>query len=230
MYLLRKTLIILIASLSCLSSICQEVEYKMELGGMLGGCFYMGDANISRPFKDMRLGGAIIARQIFNPHMAIKYDFAIGRIAGNTADLKNKYPKGENTGFKRTLFDIGAQFEYNFLGYGAGEGYKRTKRITPYILAGAGFTFAPSPAMATMNFPVGIGVKYKIMKRLNLGFEWTMRFSLSDKLDVDKKEGLQLNDPYNIKSRGIKNKDSYSFFMLTLTYDLLPRLANCNNL
>lgn len=230
MSFLKKTLNIIIVLISVLPAAGQELEYKMELGGMLGGTFYMGDANISRPFKDMRFGGGIIARQILNPHMAIKYDFAVGGIAGNTADFKNRFPKGQDIKFRRTLFDLGAQFEYNFLGYGTGQGYKRTKRVTPYILAGAGFTFAPSPAMATMNFPVGIGVKYKIMKRLNIGFEWSIRFSLSDKLDVAKGEGLKLDDPYNIKSRGIKNKDSYSFFMLSLTYDLLPRLANCNNL
>lgn len=232
MSIVRKTLISMVFALTGILLPAQELEYKMELGGMLGGSFYMGDANYTRPFKDMRFGGGIVARQIFNPHMAIKYDFAVAGIAGNTSETSNKYPQGQNVAFKRTLFDIGAQFEYNFLGYGTGKGYKRTKRITPYILAGAGFTFAPAPAkaLATLNFPVGIGVKYKIKERLNLGLEWTMRFSMSDRLDVSNNEGLQLSDPFNIESRGIKNKDSYSFFMLTLTYDLLPKLRNCNNL
>ena len=233
MSIAKKTLILIFFTLTgLLSAKCQELEYKMELGGMLGGSFYMGDANYSKPFKDLNFGGGVVARQIFNPHMAVKYNFAVAGISGSTADIKNKFPGGQNVDFKRTLFAIGAQFEYNFLPYGTGQGYKRTKRITPYILAGAGFTFAPAPAkaLATMHFPIGLGVKYKIMKRLNLGLEWTMRFSMSDRLDVTNKEGMQLSDPYNIKSRGIKNKDSYSFIMLTLTYDLLPRLRNCNNL
>lgn len=233
MSIIRKTLILTILTLAgILSAVSQELEYKLELGGMLGGSFYMGDANYTKPFKDLNFGGGAVARQILNPYMAVKYNFAIAGISGSTADIKNKFPEGRNVDFKRTLFDLGAQFEYNFLPYGTGKGYKRTKRITPYILAGAGFTFAPAPAkaLATINFPIGLGVKYKIMERLNLGLEWTMRFSMSDKLDVSNKEGLQLSDPYNIKSRGIKNLDSYSFIMFTLTYDLLPRLRNCNNL
>lgn len=232
MNVIKRTLVCLLFAVIAFGAFAQEVEYKMEIGGMLGGSFYMGDANYTRPFKGMRPAGAVIARQIFNPHMAVKYDFAVAGISGSTADFKNKFPAGQDVKFKRTLFDIGAQFEYNFLSYGTGKGFKNTRRITPYILGGVGLTFAPAPADAvvTLNFPVGMGVKYKLAERLNLGFEWTMRFSMSDRLDVSNKNGLQLNDPYNIKSRGIKNKDSYSFIMVSLTYDLLPRLQNCNNL
>ena len=94
-----------------------------------------------------------------------------------------------------------------------------------------GFTFAPAPAegVFTVNFPIGGGVKYKIAHRINIGCEFTMRFSLSDKLDVTNKEGLQLNDPYRIKSQGWKNKDSYSYTVFFVTYDLFSRCKECNN-
>ena len=86
----------------------------------------------------------------------------------------------------------------------------------------------PEKGVFTVNFPIGLGVKYKITRRLNLGCEFTMRFSMSDKLDVTNKEGLQLNDPYQIKGKGMKNKDSYSFTMWFLTYDLFPKCKECN--
>ena len=91
--------------------------------------------------------------------------------------------------------------------------------------------FAPAPAegVFTVNFPIGVGVKYKIAHRINIGCEFTMRFSLSDKLDVSNKEGLQLNDPYRIKSQGWKNKDSYSYTVFFVTYDLFSRCKECNN-
>ena len=210
----------------------QEGEYKMEIGGMLGGSFYMGDANWSRPFKDMRLAGGVGARQIVNPHLAVKYDFAVAGIAGDTRDFAGKYPNGGQASFKRTVFDLGAQFEYNFLAYGMGAAYMGTKRVTPYILGGVGLTFAPAPADFTgaLNFPLGIGLKWKAARRLNVGLEFTMRFSMTDKLDVTNNEGLRLNDPYNIKSRGIKNKDTYAFMTLFITYDVFPRCKNCNRL
>ena len=74
----------------------------------------------------------------------------------------------------------------------------------------------------TANIPLGLGLKYKIGERLNLGIEWAMHFSLSDKLD-----GVE--DPYGVKSTGIfKNTDCYSALMLSLTYSFSPKCANCN--
>ena len=197
-------------------------EYKMEMGGALGGSFYMGDANYSTPFKDMGVAGGFIARFLLNQRMAIKTNLIAGRIAGDTRDFNNKYPDMQDASFKRAIFDLGAQFEYNFLPYGTGKGFNGGKRFTPYILGGMGFTYAPPPANSvfTVNFPIGIGVKYKLKERLNIGCEFTMRFSMSDKLDVTNKNGLQLSDPYQIKGKGLKNKDSYSFTVLYLTYDL----------
>ena len=90
----------------------------MELGGGLGGSFYMGDANYTTPFKNIGVAGGFMARFIMNPRMSIKTNLMAGRISGNTKNFKNKYPDNGEVGFKRTLFDLGAQFEYNFLAYG----------------------------------------------------------------------------------------------------------------
>ena len=72
-------------------------------------------------------------------------------------------------------------------------------------------------------------MKYKIAERINMGAEWTMRFTTSDKLDVTSKEGLQLNDPYGVKSKGLKNRDSYSWLVLYVSYDMFPKYRKCNN-
>lgn len=209
----------------------QNVEYRMEIGGALGGSFYMGDANYTRLFNRTGFAGGFIGRYHLNPHMAIKANLLMGKIAGNTADQPNKYPKDLQSEFSRTIYDLGVQFEYNFFGFGAGESYKGNKRLTPYLLAGLGLTHAPKPArsLITMNIPLGIGLKYKLTNRLNAGAEFTMRFSLSDELDVTHEKGLQLNDPYLVKGKGFKNKDSYSFLMLFLTYNISPKYRECNN-
>jgi len=233
MTFINKTLIIFVLLIFSILKISaqDDLEYKMELGGMLGGSFYMGDANYSTPFKNMGFTGGAVARYIFNPRMSVKGNFVFGRISGNTEEQKNIYPENQNASFKRNIFDLGAQFEYNFFAYGNGKGYRGNKRFTPYILGGLGFTFAPSPAKGvfTLNIPIGAGVKYKFAERWNIGCEFTMRFSLSDNLDVTNKEGMQLNDPYNIKSGFLKNKDSYSFTMIFITYDLFPKYRKCNN-
>lgn len=206
-------------------------EYTWEIGGALGGSFYMGDANSSALYKNTGVAGGFVARYLLNPRMAIKGNLIAGRISGNTEDIDNVYPRGEQVAFKRTVLDLGAQFEYNFWGYGEGNNYRGDRRFTPYILGGLGFTFAPKPAknVFTMNIPLGMGVKYKVASRINIGCEFTMRFSLSDKLDVTQRDGLQLNDPYQIKGKGWKNKDSYSYTVFFVTYDLFPKCKDCNN-
>lgn len=230
---LGKTLVFLLSFLAvgCTAVRAQDFEYKMELGGMAGGCFYLGDANYSRFYKNTGFLGGVIARYNLNPRMVVKGDLAVGHISGDTSWDDNKFPGGRETTFSRNLYDLGAQFEYNFFAYGIGETYKGMRRLTPYILAGMGFTFAPKPVdnVFTLNFPFGAGIKYKFAKRWNMGVEFTMRFSVSDKLDVTEKGDLQLDDPYGIKSSGLKNKDSYSFTMFYITYDFFPKLRKCNN-
>ena len=222
--------VILLLGTVCMAS-AQELEYNMELGGMAGGSFYMGDANYTIPLKNMALAGGLLARYNINPRMAVKGDLAVGRIKGTTEGQANQYPGGVHATFSRNVYELGAQFEYSFFAYGTGAGYKDSRRLAPYILAGVGLTYAPKPAnhVVAMNLPVGIGVKYKLAERLNVGAEWTMRFTTSDRLDVTHATGLQLDDPYGIESGLLKNRDSYSWLMLYVSYDMFPKYRKCNN-
>jgi hypothetical protein len=171
-----------------------------------------------------------MVRFILNQRMAIKANLTAASIAGSTAGSKGSYPNGGEAKFRRSLIDLGAQYEYNFLAYGTGYGYNGGHRLTPYIAAGVGLTYAlPAAGVLTMNIPLGVGLKYKIGRRLNAGCEVTMRLSMSDKLDATgHNSGLQLNDPYGIKSKGLKNKDSYAFAMVFVTYDLFAKCKECN--
>lgn len=229
-YILRRIVAFLLLLPSVYMVFAQELEYKMELGAMAGGCFYMGDANFSVPLKNTAMAGGIMARYNFNPRMVVKGDLAVGKLHGSTEGNKNQFPNGHTT-FSRTVFELGGQFEYNFFAYGSGAGYKDSHRLTPYVLAGAGITYAPKPKehIFALNIPVGLGIKYKLVDRVNVGAEWTMRFTTSDKFDVTNLEGAILDDPYQITSKGIKNKDSYSMLIAYISYDLFPKYRKCNN-
>lgn len=207
-----------------------ELEYRYELGAMVGGSSYYGDANYNSLWDNMNIMGGIVGRYNINPRMAVKANLAVARISGSTSGSDNRFPGGD-VDFSRTIYDLGAQFECHFFAYGDGSGYKKTHRLVPYIFAGVGMTFAPKPAdnVFTPNIPLGIGVKYKIAPRLNLGCELSFRFTFSDKLDVTRETAPILDDPYGINSNGLKNKDSYSYLSISLTYDLSPKYRRCNN-
>jgi hypothetical protein len=206
------------------------LEYRCELGVMGGMSSYYGDANYHVPFKNINAMGGVVWRYNINPRMAVKSDFAVAGISGSTADYENRYPGGD-VEFTRAVYELGAQFEYNFLAYGDGVGYKKTRRLAPYIFAGLGITYAPKPEQHVIaaNVPVGMGVKWKVVQRLNVGCELSYRFTFSDNLDVTHKGGTTLDDPYGINSGIMKNKDGYSFLSLFVTYDLSPKYRKCNN-
>lgn len=216
----------------------QDLEYQMELGGALGLSSYLGDIS-SSPFSHLGAMGGVVARRNFNPRMALKGNLLLAHISGQSDGYyiptdANSSASGAglpaSVTFGRNLLDLGAQFEMNFWGFGMGAGYKELSRITPYATLGAGFTLAMGGGSTdvALNLPVGLGVKYKLMPRVNVGAEWTVRFTTSDRLDVTD-TSRQLEAPYAIQSSGFKNKDCYSCLMLFLTYDLCPKYRKCNN-
>ncbi len=209
--------------LLCASAFCvaQELEYKYEIGVLGGASFYLGDANTNVLYRDTKLGGGAMFRYNINPRKSLKFNLALGGISGDASKSGNYIPPkdGEAYVFNNTVWDLGCQYELSFWGYGLGRSYKGTKRLTPYIQFGAGFCYCKE---LSMDIPVGFGIRYKAAERWNVGLDWTMRFSMTDSLD-----GIE--DPYKIKSGFLKNKDSFCWTMLYVSYDICPKLRKCNN-
>jgi len=187
---------------------------------------YEGDFNGSI-LKGMRPAATIVLRRNFNPYMGLKLSGSYGKIKGSSANNATYYPDYAADGyeFDNSLADMSIVYEYNFWPYGTGKDYRGAKRLTPFIFAGIGATYASGTEkdVFTANVPVGLGAKYKIAERLNVGVEWAMHFSLSDKLDG-------VADPYGIKSSGLfKNTDCYSMLTLTLTYSFMAKCKTCHN-
>ncbi len=234
------TAVVLLLLLACpLKAQEEDLEYQMEIGAGAGVSFYLGDAN-SSPYAHMSGMGGFLVRRNLNPRMCVKGNLALAHISGNSegrfipVDATSQSAEGgmpTTVDFSRNLLDFGAQFEMNFWGYGRNGGYKENSPITPYALAGMGLTIAMGGAgtKGALCLPIGVGVKYKVKPRWNIGLEWTMRFTTCDELDVSKAEKNQLFQPYGVKSVGLKNKDCYSFTMLFVTYDICPKYRKCNN-
>lgn len=238
-----KLTIFLLAVLTTFTAAAQDgdvLEYQQEIGGGVGLSSYVGDAGggfLSSP----GLAAMAIWRRNLNQRMVVKTNLAMGHISGDTKDvfipvdpLSQTAEGGTRTAsihFSRNVVDVGAQFEMNFLGYGMGAAYKGLHRWTPYLLAGIGFCIGfggGGETTAGLAIPVGAGFRYKLKPRLNLGIEWTVRFSTTDKLD-DADLPTHLSDPYGIKGDVFKNRDAYQLMLVTLTYDISPKYRKCNN-
>ena len=218
------TLLMLCATLT--ASAQQDDEYLMEIGGGVGMVSYQGDFN-GKITSGMQPAGAIVWRRLLNPYMGFRVTGMMGKLKGDATRVETYYPD-ETTraySFDRSLTDVSVTYEYNFWPYGTGRDYRGAKRLTPFVFGGIGATYVSGgeKKVYTANVPIGLGIKYKLKERLNVGLEWSMHFSLSDELDG-------IADPYGIKSSGaFKNTDCYSGLMLTLTYSFKSKCRTCNN-
>jgi hypothetical protein len=196
---------------------------------MLGGAFYMGDANKNAAFKNMRPSASVLFRYNANFRIAFKANLAWAHVAGSTKGIDNVFPDGAQVDFDRDIVDFGGQAEFNFFPYSDKYQYLYTKRIAPYIMGGLGLSVAPGGGgtFFSPHISVGTGVKYKLKSRVNIGAECSIRKLFGDGLDINGGNNL-LNDPYDIGSSLWKNKDWYSMLVISVSYDFGLRDCNCN--
>lgn len=206
-------------------------EYEYEIGGMAGTSFYMGDANKSKLFQNPNLAGGAVFRYNRNFRWAYKANLLLGGVSGDTRKSGNVFPNGENASFSRKFVELGGQVEFNFFHFSDKYGYLGTRRFSPYVFTGLGVTFGTGDkSFLGMNLPLGVGLKYKLKERLNLGFECSFRKLFGDSFDVTKStDGFDLEDPYNIESNFFKNKDWYILTLFSVTWDFGQRKKSCIN-
>ena len=224
---MRKLLLMLMVLLPAARMSAQDdPQYRMEIGAGVGMVSYEGDFN-GNVLKNMQPMFSALWRYNFDPYKDLRLSATYGKLKGSSKDVDAYYPDyaTEEYSFNRNLLDVSLVFEYNFWPYGTGRDYRGAKRLTPYIYGGIGATSASgggSKSVFTANVPIGLGVKYKLNERMNLGLDWGIHFSLSDELDGVK-------DPYQVKSSGMfKNTDCYSMLQLTLTYSFKAKCRTCN--
>lgn len=224
---MRKLLLMLMVLLPAARMSAQDdPQYRMEIGAGVGTVSYEGDFN-GNVLKNMQPMFSALWRYNFDPYKDLRLSATYGKLKGSSKDVDTYYPDyaTEEYSFNSNLLDVSLVFEYNFWPYGTGRDYRGAKRLTPYIYGGIGATSASgggSKSVFTANVPIGLGVKYKLNERMNLGLDWGIHFSLSDELDGVK-------DPYQVKSSGMfKNTDCYSMLQLTLTYSFKAKCRTCN--
>lgn len=231
----RKLIVILfiIYSLFSFTALKAQDDYKYEIGGMAGTSFYMGDANKTKLYQDPGFAGGVVFRYNRDLRWAVKNSLIVGQVSGDTKKSGNAFPFGQQSEFSRTFIDLGTQVEFNFFNYSDQFEYLGTKRISPYVFTGIGFTYGfGEKKFFDVNIPMGIGVKYKLKERLNIAFEFSFRKLFSDSFDVTSKDTgkFNLDDPYNIPSSVLKNKDWYSLTLISVTWNFGARVCPCLNI
>ncbi len=218
----RTVAIISLAVMVMLATAGRAQDYRFEVGPSLGVTGYLGDVNDGNMWKHPGFTAGGVFRYILNSRWAFKGNLVYAGISGNSADIENTFPSDEPNEFSGSLYDLGAQVEFNFFHFGSGPRYKNYKRLSPYLTVGLGAVLSTAGGTnVALSLPLGVGLKYKLKERLNVGFEFTMRKSFGDKIDG-------LTDLYGVNHGFAKNTDWYSLAMFTLTYEFSKRCVKCH--
>ena len=202
-----------------------DPEYRMEVGVGAGLSGYVGDFNNSL-VKNLQPMFSAVARYNFDPYMGLRLNVSYATMKGTSENAVTYYPDYAGTPyvFDNKCYTAAVTYEYNFWPYGTGRDYRGAKRITPFVFGGIGGAYVATPDKGrfTLDVPVGVGVKYRMGERLNLGLEWGFHLTGSDMLDGVK-------DPSYVPSSGLfKNTDCYTALQFTVTYSFMEKCTTCN--
>ena len=224
-------MVIFVMAILFLPSGVKGQTYRMEFGFLGGSSFYMGDANNEELFNDAHSSYGLLARYNLNGRFALKANAILAGISGSTQGNALAFMNGMDISFSRRIVDAGVQLEMNFYDYGVPDFQPGSSKISSYILLGFGITGYESEKQdVCANIPIGLGVKLKILPRVNLGCEWTFRKTFADNLDYSASStGFQLQDSWSGVDSWNKNKDWYSTLMIYLSYDLFGIGSKCFN-
>lgn len=180
-----------------------------EVGGWLGISNYFGDLNSEYSFSNIRPAGGAFYKYSIGPYIAFKGGLNVGYVAFKDANSDNPFPEVRNLSFRSRIYEASAHVEFNFTKYIPGN---KNYFATPYLTLGVSvFNFNPEAEyegtwyklrdlgtegqqngdftgmepykLSQAAIPIGIGMKYWLRDRWNVGFEINYRFTFTDYLD-----------------------------------------------
>lgn len=252
----------------------QAIVQEGEFGISAGAAHYFGDLNTNAHLNRPKMAVGAFFRKQFGNYIALRVAGHYAQLG--YSDIYNKtndYQRRRNLSFNTNIWELTLQGDFNFFKYIPGDDMYR---FTPYITFGAGvFSYDPYAYLngqkvflrplgtegqgsslypdrkpygsMAICLPFGVGVKYSVNERVNLGFEVVYRFTNTDYIDDVSKtyvpdafpqtlpdgtatvwyqmqdRSYETGDPIGIKGRqrGFQNqKDQYVMAELTLSFNL----------
>lgn len=188
------------------NSIVQEGEFGIGIGA----AHYFGDLNTRAHLNRPKPAAGIFFRKNFGNYIALRVGATFAQLGySDVYNTKNEFMRRRNLSFNTNIWELGLQGDFNFYRFLPGD---PGLSFTPYITLGAGiFNYDPYAYLGKekhflrplgtegqgdtsypdrkpyssmgVSIPFGIGVKYAINERINVGFEVVHRFTNTDYLD-----------------------------------------------
>jgi OOP family OmpA-OmpF porin len=223
MYIMKLFYFLLTVLFVSTTSLSFAQEEKWDGGFFFGAANYMGDLVEPDLFdlSNTNLAFGFMVKRNISQSFGVRFGMTTGKLSSTDLNYDNRLGRGYS--FENRLTELSLLAQWEPLASNRYKGGNFNKILSPYIFAGGGLAFSNpetdfngtsnSDILLDLNtkektlvtVPVGIGLKYDITRKWNLGLEIGLRPALSDFLDGMSNAG----DP--------SNDDWYTFGGLTLT-------------
>lgn len=208
--------------LMCIFLLCAYQSYgqKNEVGFGLGAFNYTGDLAKNIKARNFQPGMSLFYRRNIDDAISIRAGFTGGWLYGDDNVPFDALAQARDTSFSKGVVELSSVMEYHFLNY---KENPKILRWTPYFFLGAGVAFfgqgdeEQTEEYSNVQFvvPFGVGFKYIIDPKWQLGIEGGVRKTFFDY--VDNISGTDLNVK-NYEYGNQYDKDWYYFLGITLSY------------
>jgi len=202
--------ILILIGLSKLQAQLESTVQDGEFGISAGAAHYFGDLNPDIHLNRPKIALGVFFRKQFGNYVAMRVSGHFAQLGySDIYNKQNEFDQRRNLSFNTNIWELAVQGDFNFFKFVPGDG---RFRYTPYVTFGIGtFSYDPyayyqgqkvylrelgtegqgSPAYpgrkpyGTMAvcFPLGVGIKYNLNPKMNIGFEITYRFTTTDYID-----------------------------------------------
>jgi Domain of unknown function (DUF6089) len=188
----------------------QAISQEGEFGVGIGAGHYFGDLNTRAHLNRPKAAATAFFRKNFGNYIALRVGASYAKLGySDIYNTQNEFMHRRNLSFNSNVWELALQGDFNFYRFMPGDPYFR---FTPYITFGVGvFNYDPYAYLGgqkyflrqlgtegqgdsaypdrkpyssmAISIPVGVGFKYAINDRINLGIEVVHRFTNTDYLD-----------------------------------------------
>lgn len=204
-----RALVLLIIVFWSTSGVAQRFKSAAEIGGFIGGSYYIGELK-STHFIDSKLAYGGIFRYNLSLRHSIRLTAFYGEIHGDDAKSNNDFEVNRNLNFNSNLLELAVGFEIDWFNYRISD---MKYPITPYFFyqfayarinpktsfegneialrplgtegQGTGLPNTKDRLYSLNQFtvPLGIGLKFNLRRRVAMSFEYGIRLTFTDYLD-----------------------------------------------
>ncbi len=182
--------------------------HEGEFGVSVGAAHYFGDLNTNARLNRPKMALGAFFRKQFGNYVALRVSAHFAQLGySDVYNKQNEYQLRRNLSFNTNIWELALQGDFNFFRFEPGT---MDYAFTPYVTFGVGvFSYDPyayyqgqkvylrplgtegqgypgySKPYGTMALcvPFGVGVKYNVNEKVNIGFEIVHRFTNTDYLD-----------------------------------------------